>query len=144
MILIDSSSICLPLALALVMGIQSMNFGPRRRAESSARLTPGDFRPTPSDGITCLLHFKKHFQDKCASCATKSAIKIITSGVTLLDDNGRNLSQGEIILAEGYVTGATLQMPTEKPVAFDEGNLAPVAQKQGKNSPRRDHLLCRQ
>ena len=45
----------------------------------------------------------------------------------LIAEPGKDLSQGEIILAEGYATGATLHMATDKPVAvaFDAGNLEP-------------------
>ena len=43
----------------------------------------------------------------------------------------KDLSKEEIILAEGYATGASLHMGTGKPVAvaFDAGNLEVVAKK---------------
>lgn len=65
-------------------------------------------------------------------------------GVTPFDDSGKNLSQGEIILAEGYATGATLHMATEKPVAvaFDAGNLEPVAKKLREKFPNAAITIC--
>ena len=65
-------------------------------------------------------------------------------GPTPFDDKGRNLSQGEIILAEGYATGATLHMATEKPVAvaFDAGNLEPVAKKLREKFPNAAITIC--
>ena len=50
-------------------------------------------------------------------------------GCFCLIDPANNLEQGEILLAEGYATGVSLNMATEKPVAvaFDAGNLEPVA-----------------
>lgn len=61
-----------------------------------------------------------------------------------LDDKGRNLSQGEILLSEGYATGATLHMATEKPVAvaFDAGNLEPVAKKLREKFPNAAITIC--
>lgn len=57
---------------------------------------------------------------------------------------GKDLSQGEIILAEGYATGATLHMATEKPVAvaFDAGNLEPVAKKLREKFPNAAITIC--
>ena len=65
-------------------------------------------------------------------------------GPTQIDDKGKNLSQGEIILAEGYATGATLHMATEKPVAvaFDAGNLEPVAKKLREQYPNASITIC--
>lgn len=65
-------------------------------------------------------------------------------GPTPFDDKGRNLSQGEIILAEGYATGATLHMATEKPVAvaFDAGNLEPVTKKLRGKYPNAAITIC--
>ncbi len=65
-------------------------------------------------------------------------------GVTPFDDEGRNLSQGEILLAEGYATAATLHMATEKPVAvaFDAGNLEPVAKKLREKFPNAAITIC--
>lgn len=65
-------------------------------------------------------------------------------GVTPLDDEGRNLSQGEILLAEGYATGATLHMAVQKPVvvAFDAGNLKPVAMKLREKYPNATITIC--
>lgn len=57
---------------------------------------------------------------------------------------GKDLSQGEIILAEGYATGASLHMATEKPVAvaFDAGNLEPVAKKLREKFPNAAITIC--
>ena len=65
-------------------------------------------------------------------------------GVTPFDDKGRNLAQGEILLAEGYATGATLHMATEKPVAvaFDAGNLEPVAKALREQFPNAAITIC--
>lgn len=59
-------------------------------------------------------------------------------------DPSRDLAQGEIILAEGYATGATLHMATEKPVAvaFDAGNLEPVAKKLREKFPNAAITIC--
>ena len=56
----------------------------------------------------------------------------------------KDLAQGEIILAEGYATGATLHMATEKPVAvaFDAGNLEPVAKKLREKFPNAAITIC--
>lgn len=65
-------------------------------------------------------------------------------GPTPFDEQGRNLSQGEILLAEGYATGATLHMATDKPVAvaFDAGNLEPVAKKLREQYPNAAITIC--
>lgn len=56
----------------------------------------------------------------------------------------KDLNQGEILLAEGYATGATLHMATEKPVAvaFDAGNLEPVAKKLREQYPNAMITIC--
>lgn len=62
----------------------------------------------------------------------------------LIAEPGKDLSQGEIILTEGYATGATLHMATEKPVAvaFDAGNLEPVAKKLREKFPNAAITVC--
>lgn len=60
----------------------------------------------------------------------------------LIAEPGKDLSQGEIILAEGYATGATLHMATEKPVTFDAGNLEPVAKKLREKFPNAAITIC--
>lgn len=59
-------------------------------------------------------------------------------------DLSKDLAQGEIILTEGYATGATLHMATEKPVAvaFDAGNLEPVAKKLRDKFPNAAITIC--
>ena len=66
------------------------------------------------------------------------------SGPTPFDNEGRNLSQGTILLAEGYATGATLHMATDKPVAvaFDAGNLESVAKKLRDQYPNAAITIC--
>ena len=66
------------------------------------------------------------------------------SGPTPFDNEGRNLSQGTILLAEGYATGASLHMATEKPVAvtFDAGNLEAVAKKLRDQYPNAAITIC--
>ena len=56
----------------------------------------------------------------------------------------KDLGQGEIILSEGYATGATLHMATGKPVAvaFDAGNLEPVAKKLREKFPNAAITIC--
>ncbi|CAI3228644.1 zincin-like metallopeptidase domain-containing protein [Desulfovibrio desulfuricans] len=58
--------------------------------------------------------------------------------------SSKDLAQGEIILTEGYATGATLHMATEKPVAvaFDAGNLEPVAKKLREKFPNAAITIC--
>lgn len=65
-------------------------------------------------------------------------------GPTPIDNEGRNLAQGTILLAEGYATGATLHMATDKPVAvaFDAGNLEPVAKKLREQFPNATITIC--
>lgn len=62
----------------------------------------------------------------------------------MIAEPGKDLSQGEIILAEGYATGATLHMATGKPVAvaFDAGNLEPVAKKLREKYPNAAITVC--
>lgn len=62
----------------------------------------------------------------------------------LIAEFGKDFSQGEIILAEGYAIGATLHMATEKPVAvaFDAGNLEPVAKKLREKFPNAAITIC--
>ena len=57
---------------------------------------------------------------------------------------GKDLSQGEIILSEGYATGASIHMATGKPVAvaFDAGNLEPVAKKLREKFPNAAITIC--
>lgn len=66
----------------------------------------------------------------------------LITGETL--NPGKDLNQGEILLAEGYATGATLHMATEKPVAvaFDAGNLEPVAKKLREKFPNAAITIC--
>ncbi|MDL2315538.1 ssDNA-binding domain-containing protein [Desulfovibrio sp. OttesenSCG-928-A18] len=62
----------------------------------------------------------------------------------MIAEPGKDLSQGGIILTEGYATGATLHMATEKPVAvaFDAGNLEPVAKKLREKFPNAAITIC--
>lgn len=62
----------------------------------------------------------------------------------LLSEPGKNLSQGEILLSEGYATGASLHMATGKPVAvaFDAGNLEPVARALREKFPNAAITIC--
>jgi phage/plasmid primase-like uncharacterized protein len=55
-----------------------------------------------------------------------------------------SLAQGEILMAEGYATGATIHEVTGKPVvvAFDAGNLKPVAEKIREKFPRASIIIC--
>ena len=57
---------------------------------------------------------------------------------------GQDLSKGEIILCEGYATGASLHMATKKPiaVAFDAGNLESVAIKLREKFPQAQITIC--
>lgn len=59
-------------------------------------------------------------------------------------DLSKDLAQGEIILAEGYATGASLHMATDKPVAvaFDAGNLEPVARALREKFPNAAITIC--
>lgn len=56
----------------------------------------------------------------------------------------KDFSQGEILLSEGYATGASLHMATGKPVAvaFDAGNLEPVAVKLREKFPNAAITIC--
>ena len=56
----------------------------------------------------------------------------------------QDLSKTEIILCEGYVTGAGLHMATQKPVAvaFDAGNLEIVAEKLREKFPQAQIVIC--
>lgn len=62
----------------------------------------------------------------------------------LIAEPGKDLSQGEIMLSEGYATGASLHMATGKPVAvaFDAGNLEPVARKLRERYPNAAITIC--
>lgn len=62
----------------------------------------------------------------------------------LIAEPGKDLSQGEILLSEGYATGASLYMATGKPVAvaFDAGNLRPVAEKLREKYPNVAITIC--
>lgn len=56
----------------------------------------------------------------------------------------KDLSQTEIVLCEGYATGASLHMATNKPVAvaFDAGNLQAVAEKLREKYPQAQITIC--
>lgn len=62
----------------------------------------------------------------------------------LISEPGKDFSQGEILLSEGYATGASLHMATGKPVvvAFDAGNLEPVAIKLREKYPNAAITIC--
>lgn len=62
----------------------------------------------------------------------------------LIGAEGKDLSQGEIVLCEGYATGASLHMTTGKPVAvaFDSGNLIPVAEAIRDKYPNAAITIC--
>lgn len=62
----------------------------------------------------------------------------------LIGAEGKDLSQGEIILCEGYATGASLHMATGKPVAvaFDSGNLLSVAEALRAKYPNAAMTIC--
>ena len=64
-------------------------------------------------------------------------------GFCLLDDEKR-FNGGEIILCEGYATGVSLALATEKPVAvaFDAGNLEAVAEALREKFPRMAITIC--
>ncbi|MEA4896386.1 MAG: zincin-like metallopeptidase domain-containing protein [Oscillospiraceae bacterium] len=65
-------------------------------------------------------------------------------GCFCLIDPEKRLDQGEILLTEGYATGASVQMATEKPVAvaFDAGNLEPVARALREKYPTAKITIC--
>ena len=56
----------------------------------------------------------------------------------------KDLSQGEILLCEGYATGASLHMATDMPVAvaFDAGNLRSVAEAIRERHPNAAIIIC--
>jgi len=56
----------------------------------------------------------------------------------------QDLATAEIILCEGYATGASLHMATDKPVAvaFDAGNLEIVAEKIREKYPQAQITIC--
>ena len=62
----------------------------------------------------------------------------------LLGGEGKDLSQGEILLCEGYATGASLHMATDMPVAvaFDAGNLRSVAEAIRERHPNAAIIIC--
>lgn len=64
-------------------------------------------------------------------------------GFCLLDDE-KKFDGGEIILCEGYATGASLSLATGKPVAvaFDAGNLEAVAEALREKFPRMAITIC--
>lgn len=64
-------------------------------------------------------------------------------GFCLLDDE-KQFNGGEIILCEGYATGVSLALATEKPVAvaFDAGNLEAVAEALREKFPRMAITIC--
>ncbi|WP_043644269.1 zincin-like metallopeptidase domain-containing protein [Fundidesulfovibrio putealis] len=65
-------------------------------------------------------------------------------GCFCLVDQEKKLEQGEILLAEGYATGVSLHMATGKPVAvaFDAGNLEPVARNLREKFPMAKIVVC--
>ena len=64
-------------------------------------------------------------------------------GFCLLDDE-KNFNGGEIVLCEGYATGASLALASGKPVAvaFDAGNLGTVAEALREKFPRMSITIC--
>lgn len=62
----------------------------------------------------------------------------------LLGDEGKDLSQAEIVICEGYATGASIHMATGAPVAvaFDAGNLKPVAEAIREKYPNATITIC--
>lgn len=60
------------------------------------------------------------------------------------NEDKKDLSKTEIILCEGYATGASLHMATQKPVAvaFDAGNLEIVAEKLREKYPQAQIVIC--
>lgn len=59
-------------------------------------------------------------------------------------EEGKDFSQGEILICEGYATGASLHMATKKPVAvaLDSGNLEPVAKALREKFPQAQITIC--
>ena len=62
----------------------------------------------------------------------------------LIGGEGKDLAASEIILCEGYATGASLHMASEKPVAvaFDAGNLEIVATRLREKYPQAQITIC--
>lgn len=62
----------------------------------------------------------------------------------LIGGIGQELSKSEILICEGYATGASLHMASGKPVvvAFDSGNLAPVAEALRAKYPQAALTIC--
>ncbi|WP_297849119.1 zincin-like metallopeptidase domain-containing protein [uncultured Desulfovibrio sp.] len=62
----------------------------------------------------------------------------------LIGAEGKDLPQGEIVLCEGYATGASLHMATGRPVAvaFDSGNLISVAEAIRNKYPKAAITIC--
>lgn len=62
----------------------------------------------------------------------------------LIGGEDKDLSQGEILLCEGYATGASLHMATDMPVAvaFDAGNLRSVAEAIRERHPHAAIIIC--
>lgn len=67
-----------------------------------------------------------------------------TGNFHLIGGEDKDLSQAEIVLCEGYATGASLYMASQKPVAvaFDAGNLESVAKKIRERYPRAQITIC--
>ncbi len=65
-------------------------------------------------------------------------------GCFCLLDPEKRLGQGEILLAEGYATGVSVHMATDKPVAvaFDAGNLQEVAKALREQFPDAKIVIC--
>jgi len=65
-------------------------------------------------------------------------------GCFCLLDPEKRLGQGEILLAEGYATGVSVHMATNKPVAvaFDAGNLQEVAKALREQFPDAKIVIC--
>lgn len=62
----------------------------------------------------------------------------------LIGGIGQELAKSEILICEGYATGASLHMASGKPVvvAFDSGNLAPVAEALRAKYPQAALTIC--
>ena len=73
-------------------------------------------------------------------CVNIHAFRIIT----LVFSVKQNLSKAEGTLCEGYATGVSLHMATQKPVAvaFDAGNLEIVAEKLREKFPHAQIVIC--
>ncbi len=61
-----------------------------------------------------------------------------------IGEDPAKLAKGEILLAEGFATGASLHLATQKPVAvaFDAGNLEPVARALRAKFPEAKLVIC--